>query len=95
MEMMRCLIVLILLLQHHAIGASEIDPVATNSAMFTLGNLQAAAIKIQGASTSGGNSSLIGANTNDYYSQGNLIMMSTNILGNITLGGSLSNSAST
>jgi choice-of-anchor A domain-containing protein len=76
------------------INGSNIDPVVTNSAMFTIGNLQAAALKIQGTSISGGNSTLIGANTNDYYSQGNLMLMSTNILGKITLGGGLSISAS-
>jgi len=79
---------------HCLIFGSGLDPDVTNSTVFTFGNLQAVAASIKGGSTSGGNSTLVGTNTNDYYSQSNLMLMSTNILGNITLGGKLSISAS-
>jgi len=73
---------------------ADIDPDVTKSAIFVLSNLQAASIKIQGVSIVGGKSTLVNAKTNDFYSQGNLMLTSININGNVKIGGALFMSAS-
>ena len=84
----------LLQLRPHWSFCADIDPEVTNSSMFVLSNLQAVSIKIQGASIVGGKSTLVNANTNDFYSQGNLMMTSTNIIGNIKIGAGFTMSAS-
>lgn len=86
--------ILIIQIVIQSLAGSEINPVVTSSAIFTSADLVGAGLKIEGSATAGGNTTLVGVNLNNCYSQGNLTLMSTNVSGEITLGGSLSLSAS-
>lgn len=85
---------IIIRILNQTLFGSVINPVVTASAIFTTADLAGAGLKIQGSITAGGNTTLFGVNSNDCYSQGNLTLMSSNVSGGITIGGSLSLSAS-
>ncbi len=85
---------LVLLFLFQSGASCEMAQIVRASNLFVLGDVTGSGLKIQGPITAKGNGLLLGANTNSIYMQGNLNLVSTNVLGKIAVGGSFAATAS-